>query len=81
MNEVKRIFSGNDGHLSLRKLAGSLLLVAGTVLLFVADKPDGTLYGLVYSLRGLGAMAIALFLFGFITSQNIKEIINAKKDA
>jgi drug/metabolite transporter (DMT)-like permease len=78
LTEIRKLFSGSDGQLSLRRILGVFLIVVGVVLLIVAERPvDKELVSLAWSLRGIGAMVIGLFLIGLITIQNIKDI--AKK--
>ena len=72
---IKNLFSGSDGEVSLRRIIATILVIMGIVLLFIADKPADTSWvALIYSLRGLGCVIVALFLFGYITMQNIKEL-------
>jgi hypothetical protein len=83
--EIKKLFSGSDGEWSIRRILGAFLLITGTILVIAADKPDTyETLAVVWSLRGLGIMLIGIFLFGWITIQNMKDIakngINTVKD-
>jgi hypothetical protein len=75
--EIKKLFSGRDGELSLRRITGGIVTIVGIVELFRAEAPvANTLVALAWSLRGLIAIGLAMVLYGIITAQNVKDIVN-----
>jgi drug/metabolite transporter (DMT)-like permease len=79
MKILASLFNGADKKPSLRKILGTIMAIAGIVLLFTAEKPASDSWmQLAFSLRGAFAIAGSLFLFGIVTMQNIKAVV--KKD-
>jgi len=77
--EIKKLFSGADGELSLRRILGAVLIICGVILSFTASPPiDSSWQGILWSLRGVLVIVAALFLCGIITMQNIKDIASKK---
>lgn len=77
LKEIKKLFSGRDGELSLRRILGGILTVVGIIELFRAETPtNDTFIALAWSLRGLGILGVATLLFGYVTLQNVKDLTN-----
>jgi hypothetical protein len=83
LNEIKKLFSGPDGELSLRRLLGTYLIVHGGIIIAMSNGPMADNIYQVFSVgvgRGAVMVALGLILFGVITMQNIKEIAGKKEE-
>lgn len=78
MKAVSQMFGSKDGP-SLRKIMGFIMFVWGGVLMTLGQfqSPE---YQLLDRITPGGVLVIAgLFLLGFVTAQNLKEIKEAVK--
>jgi len=80
------IFNGRDGKPSGRRIIGAILITWGGVLLTIASlQPlfEGvTVWDVVMRLGpGVILAFVGAYFWGLITAQNIKDIINAKKES
>jgi len=81
MKNILKLLSGSDGELSLRRILGAALTICGIVLSFTASPPiDSSWQAILWSLRGVILIVAALFLFGIVTAQNIKDMATKGKD-
>ena len=79
--ELKKLLSGKDGELSVRRVLGAGTIIAGIVLTFLGKAPvDGTVWAGLWSLRGPVLIVLGLFLLGLVTAQNVGEWLGKKKD-
>ena len=76
LKEVKELFCGSDGKLSIRKLLGITLCIVGVILLLIAEPPTSDSWmALAFTYRGAIAIILSFPFFNMITAQNIKEIV------
>lgn len=80
------IFMGKDGKPSGRRIIGFLLIVWGGVLLTISSlQPliEGvTVWDVVMRLGpGVILALVGAYFWGLITMQNIKDLVNAKKES
>ena len=80
LKELLSLVCGPDGHLSGRRLFGFVFAVTGTILLFIAEPPkDSSWPQLLFSLRGVISIVLSTILYGFVTMQNIKDVVSTGK--